>query len=154
MNKKGSMELSVNSIVILVIAIVMLGLILGFVKSKFSDVGKGLDSKEPDAPQPSASEPLTLSRTELLVSPGDTGALKIRIFNPSVSPTVGTYPNITCTAMSNVLYTARDLKAATEGNYIVSFAIPSSKAKSSYLCQVNASNIGEVNPVDFVVKVQ
>ena len=37
--KKGSMELSVNSIVILVIAIVVMGLILGFIREQFKKAG-------------------------------------------------------------------------------------------------------------------
>ncbi len=80
MNKKGSMELSVNSIVILVIAIVMLGLILGFVKSKFSDLNKQVTTNEPDPATATPGNPLTISRTQLVVSAGDTTYLKFGVF--------------------------------------------------------------------------
>src|SRR3989338_3648006 len=39
MNKKGSLELSIQSIVIVVIAFVVLGLGLGFVREQFKDIG-------------------------------------------------------------------------------------------------------------------
>ena len=80
MNKKGSMELSVNSIVILVIAIVMLGLILGFVKSKFNSIDKQFTQNEPDAAAASSSDPITVSRPELIVNAGEQLALKFNVY--------------------------------------------------------------------------
>ncbi|MGV8171625.1 MAG: hypothetical protein ACP5OA_02940 [Candidatus Woesearchaeota archaeon] len=81
MNKKGSMELSVNSIVILIIAVVMMGLILGFIQTKFKNVGRDFAKNEPNAPMATASEPMTVSRSEVVVSPNEEMVLKVRIYN-------------------------------------------------------------------------
>ena len=39
--RKGSLQLSVNAIVVLVLAITMLGMGLAFTKGKFAELGKG-----------------------------------------------------------------------------------------------------------------
>jgi hypothetical protein len=163
MNKKGSMELSVNSIVILVIAIVMLGLILGFVRTKFSDVGKGINSKEPDAPSASASEPITLSRNEILASPGDSIALKVNIFNPDTGNYSTVQPILVCSGTdptTNKQTNNKSITAAKQGTYILNFNIPASTVKSNYLCTVKASNDGgttsiiNISQADVVIKIE
>jgi hypothetical protein len=94
MNKKGSMELSVNSIVILVIAIVMLGLILGFVKSKFSKLD--IAQEEPDPATASAGEPITLSKASLSISSGQTVTMKFGMYNPGTDKVTDAQPIVTC----------------------------------------------------------
>ncbi len=92
--KKGSMELSVNSIVILVIAIVMLGLILGFVKSKFSSLDNQLVQNEAEAPAASASEQVTISRAEIVTSSGEELGLKFQVY--ATSELAAAKPFISC----------------------------------------------------------
>jgi hypothetical protein len=95
MNKKGSMELSVNSIVILVIAIVMLGLILGFVKSKFSDLDNSLLAEEPAPATATSSDPITVSRPAIVASNGKNVAMKISMYNGESTTFTGS-PYFTC----------------------------------------------------------
>ena len=101
MNKKGSMELSVNSIVILVIAIVMLGLILGFVKSRLNTLTPQLVTDEREAPIATPSDKLTVSRETVAVSGGEEVTLKVQVYavrdikNNSLDHSVY-QPTITC----------------------------------------------------------
>lgn len=44
LNKKGSLQLSINAIVILILAITILGLGLGFIKKQFSSLGEQFES--------------------------------------------------------------------------------------------------------------
>ena len=69
-NKKAALELSVTAIVVLILAIVMLGLGLGFVRGMFGKVSTSFNEQiamEPEAPKPSGSRPITLSRESLYV---------------------------------------------------------------------------------------
>ena len=99
MNNKGAMELSVTAIVILILAIVMLGLGLGFIRGMFTKVSTSFDeqiSLEPEPSDPSASEPITLSRESPILNSGDSVALKVGIHNPSGDPWTDARFNITC----------------------------------------------------------
>jgi hypothetical protein len=83
--KQGSLSLSVNAIVILILAITMLGLGLGFIKGTFGSVTKQVEEQiaaEPDPPTPSASDPITLSRTAIVTSPKKEEVIKVSAYNP------------------------------------------------------------------------
>ncbi|MBU0628681.1 MAG: hypothetical protein KKC75_05795 [Nanoarchaeota archaeon] len=85
-NKKAAMELSVTAIVVLILAIVMLGLGLGFIRGMFSKVSSNFDeqiSTEPEPPQATGSDPITLSRETMIVNSGSNTVLKIEVYNPS-----------------------------------------------------------------------
>jgi hypothetical protein len=136
MNKKGSMELSVNSIVILVIAIVMLGLILGFVKSKFGDLNKQIVTTEPEAPTATSSEPITVSRAELIVNAGEQVALKFQVYALGAI-TIADVPSITCGA--NVFTLSVNGKTANAGEvvkYQSLVQVPNSLGKGKAICSL------------------
>ncbi|HEY9702963.1 MAG TPA: hypothetical protein V6C58_10980 [Allocoleopsis sp.] len=138
-NKKGSMELSVNSIVILVIAIVMLGLILGFVRSKFSGLDKQIASEEPEAQPASPGEPLTISRENIIVSPGEDVTLKIQVYGMSTIDSGK--PSLSCTG--SVLTTAglttnsRAIKEGETTKFLATLKIASSAPKGKNLCTLS-----------------
>ncbi len=84
-NKKGSLELSVNSIVILIIAIAILGLALGFIKANFGKLTPKIEelaSEIPDAPMASASEPITIHSENLIVGKGKIATVKFSVYCP------------------------------------------------------------------------
>jgi len=82
--KKADLSLSVNAIVVLILAIVMLGLALGFVKTMF---GKTTDKisefveKEPEPELADATKPITLSRETIIIPKSETTALKFSVYN-------------------------------------------------------------------------
>ncbi|MFH1212231.1 MAG: hypothetical protein V1659_04890, partial [Candidatus Woesearchaeota archaeon] len=64
-SRKGSLSLSTEAIVILIMAVVMLGLGLTFVRGAFSKVTGSLDeatATEPEPQSPTVSDPITLSK--------------------------------------------------------------------------------------------
>jgi len=156
MNKKGSMELSVNSIVILVIAIVMLGLILGFVRSKFGDLNKQLVNNEPEAQAATPSDRLTVSRETVAVSGGEEATLKVQVYavkNITDVPTMITqgyyHPTIVCSGGGLALNPDALLKNVTQGDvatYTLNIKIPAAP-KGKYLCSLGFKFPGDTTTV-------
>src|SRR3989338_7433643 len=82
-SKNADLSLSTNAIVVLILAIVMLGLALGFIKTMFGKTSAQVEAivnKEVD-PVPAGPEKiLTLSRTTLVLNPSETTALKFSVY--------------------------------------------------------------------------
>lgn len=84
--KKGALELSVGAVVILILAIILLGLGIGFIKGMFGKTTVKFEElvlREPEPPAPTSSSPITLSREIVTANAGETEALKISVFNPT-----------------------------------------------------------------------
>ena len=144
MNRRASMELSVNSIVILVIAVVMMGLILGFIKSKFDLVGRDLLKEEREPDPASISYPISMSRTEVRAKPNDQFALKLNIYNSGATQLTSIRPAFKCPngGTSEFIMTGTFFEKTIEPNnqaYYLSLIKTNSVAKGSYLCKVCAS---------------
>ncbi len=81
--KRGSLEIGINTIVILVIAMVLLGLGVSFVKDLFETI-KPIPAEIPlpeVGVEPSASDPLRLASTDVTIKSGDIKPLKIALYN-------------------------------------------------------------------------
>ncbi|MBW2971052.1 hypothetical protein KY320_02730 [Candidatus Woesearchaeota archaeon] len=82
--KRGSLSLSTNAIVVLIIAITILGLALGFTRNIFSSLGENVaaigQGSLLDNP-PSLDDPMTLSRPEVDVRIGNNIKFKIGMLN-------------------------------------------------------------------------
>ncbi|MEA2036900.1 MAG: hypothetical protein U9O94_05290 [Nanoarchaeota archaeon] len=99
MKKKGALALSVNAIVVLILAVVMLGLALGFVRGMFGKVTTSFEEQiaaEPNPSTPTGSEPITLSRESLIVRSGDGVVLKTGIYNPTSEVWSNANVEVTC----------------------------------------------------------
>lgn len=82
--KKGAIALSVNAIVILILAIVMLGLGVTFIRTMFSQAAGQIEemiSAEPEPQQPFRSQPVTISREHIITVAGSTEIIKVSVFN-------------------------------------------------------------------------
>ena len=82
--RRGSLNLSVNAIVILIMAIAILGLSLGFIKGTFDKLTKdfeGAAAEEPDPAVATADEPLTMSRERIIMGSEEVDALKVGVYN-------------------------------------------------------------------------
>lgn len=87
-NKRAAVSLGVNAIVILIIAVIVLGIILGFLRGMFRKVETTLEEgamKEPEPPTPTASDPITLSNDIKVIDSGETGYLKVSVYNNNES---------------------------------------------------------------------
>ncbi len=83
-HKKADLSLSVNAIVVLILAIVMLGLILGFIKTMFGKTSNQFDeiiSTEKDPEQATDYDPIKLSKGTIILKTNEYGALKISVYN-------------------------------------------------------------------------
>jgi len=144
MNKKGSMELSVNSIVILVIAIVMLGLILGFVRSKFSQLDPKIADTEVNAPPASASTPLTISRSEIITKQPNEITLKFNAYASSDIPSIANLEfkckvthadgSIEMVNWVKDVNNGKAITAGTIGSFIVVLSVPASAPQGKQVC--------------------
>ncbi len=142
MHNKGSMELSVNSIVILVIAVVMMGLILGFIRSKFTEVGGSFLVDESSAPEATASDPITMSRTIVQVSGVKRTGLNINLYNLRPSNVINMVPLFHCQSPGDALiiqgeYFNKTINTSIESvSYTGNIKIKTSVPKDTYLCKV------------------
>jgi hypothetical protein len=171
-NKKGSMELSVNSIVILVIAIVIMGLILGFIRSKFAEVGGNLVTNEPDPQPASLDEPITLSRETISTTLGSNAVMKMTVYNINNTNIVGAYGEVNCPSLTirdlttpslwrNITVSSgkKQLDTVTQATFILTInPVKNNLLKGSYLCSVYLRNTSvvkytDIGQKDFVIQV-
>jgi hypothetical protein len=141
-NRKGSIELSAKSIVILVIAIVVLVFIIFFTKSRFTQVNNQLVTSEPEAPAASGSDPVTVSRETVIVSSGEDAVIKIKVY-ASRNITVNDIPMISCPAENGleinpyaVEVQGKVIPSGQIGEYTMKVPIPSTP-KGTYICSLN-----------------
>lgn len=181
-NKKADLAISTNAIVVLIIAVIMLGLIIGFVTKGFGLVEKNflgqVESQEPPAPTASASEPLTLSRTAVVASPGDTIGMKVNIYNPTNAKIAAGQPSVTCAnggadplidttaGTQQVVEKPIDMTGSASFTYL--FKLIGGAAAQKYLCQMKVFDgnphppegvtlgtaVAGITPVEFTITVQ
>ncbi|MBU0628682.1 MAG: hypothetical protein KKC75_05800 [Nanoarchaeota archaeon] len=141
MHKKAAMELSVTAIVVLILAIVMLGLGLGFIRGMFGKVSTQLEQQvaaEPEPSAPTGAFPITLSRESLITHAGDKEIIKVGLYNPSNESWLTISPTISCTPPLNGITVDANPKNVEQGQSVIFnllSTIPSS-APNTYLCQV------------------
>ena len=155
--KKGAIELSVTAIIVLILAIVMLGLGLGFIRGMFSKVSTQIEQQvatEPEPPIPSGSVPITLSRESIVTRAGDKEAIKVSTFNPTQADWAETSrPQLNCTDLN--LTTSSNTKRVEQGKYetyTVLIDIPN-KVPNTYLCQVLMPPLTKEYNKDFTIKI-
>jgi hypothetical protein len=87
LNRKASLEIGVNTIVILVIAMVLLGLGVGFIKGLFAKAGGTIDIIDPSGLQnpPTASDPIRISPGNFNMKQGGSQSVVVGIYNKVVS---------------------------------------------------------------------
>ena len=99
MRRKGSLSLSVNAIVVLILAITMLALGLGFIRGMFGKVSSQVEQQvetEPEPPIPTRLIPITLSREAVITNAGEKAVMKISTYNPSNEIWTSKAPAIIC----------------------------------------------------------
>jgi hypothetical protein len=93
-NKRASLELSVNAIVVIVLAIAMLGLGIAFTKNMFSNLGDKLLDIQPPDQKASQADPLVFN-DPVKITHAKPGGFASSYFNNCVAATVT--PSILCT---------------------------------------------------------
>jgi hypothetical protein len=159
-NKKASMELSVNAIVVLVIAIVIMGLILGFIRSKFNQIGDDLQTKEPDAPPASASAPITFSTDMKVITAGESAIVKVNVYNggTAIANNNRLAAAVTCTPAAGaglVITTSsaqRTINVGEQQSYTISIAAARTTPKNTHICTITNSVVA-LGSADLTIKV-
>src|SRR3989338_3235835 len=152
--KRGSLSLSVNAIVVLILAVTMLGLSLGFIRGMFGKASNMVTSQVEQEPEPAASsgfQPITLSRENVISRAGNKETIKVSVFNPSSSPLADAKPTIACsnlgaTAVSN----PRTIEAGQAANFVVVLDVAA--AANTYLCRVSVTGISYQK--DMTIKIE
>ena len=151
-NKRGSLAISTNAIVVLIIAVIMLGLIIGLVTNAFGSVEDRLfeqiEANEPAAPSASNSNQITLSSTSKRADLGELSGIQVNIYNPFSTPMTSVRPYIDCGSRTVVDHEEEQVIAQTiqpgqQANYMYFFSISSSAPEGVNLCQVKVGDHGE-----------
>lgn len=86
MRKRGTLFLSTNVIVVLIIAIIAIFLLIGFIGGSFGKSSKNIAEQletENEPVIPTADDPITLSREHIKTNAGSTEVIKIAVLNPT-----------------------------------------------------------------------
>jgi hypothetical protein len=158
--KKGDLSLSTNAIVVLIMALVVLGLAIGFTQGMFSDLRSKLSGydKEPNAPTASAANPLTTSKQgDFAVSKGEEVVMKISVYNSYEDDWEDTNAELNC-GDNNLEFSSESLKAVFAGSpeeMILVFDAPSSSGiKICTLDVENSGNESQSQSIEFVMTVE
>ncbi|MBI2138874.1 hypothetical protein HYU13_04750 [Candidatus Woesearchaeota archaeon] len=150
MQKKGAIELSVTAIVVLILAVVMLGLGLGFVRGMFGKVSQSFEEQigaEPEPVAATADDPLTLSRAKLIARPKENVVVKVNVLNTLGSDWSSAKPAVTCSGDAGpaVILTPTSvakttIKSGESGTFNVILKVKDTFAateKGIQICKVN-----------------
>jgi len=88
MDKKGGVELSIESIIVVIIAIVVLTILLVGINNTFGAANKKMEERiatEVEPGEPTSSNPISVSRESIITTAGATEAIKIAVMNPTGS---------------------------------------------------------------------
>lgn len=142
--RRASLSIGTNAIVVLIIAVIMLGLIIGLVTRGFSAVEDRflgqIEETEPAPAAPGSSQPITLSESVKFASAGDLVGMKVRVYNKQQSADLPGHPQIQCMpnggSAAPIPVTAFDstIPAQETGQFTLVFTAPD--AAGTYLCQV------------------
>ena len=146
-SKRGSLSISTNAIVVLIIAVIMLGLIIGLVTRGFSAVERQfigqIQENEPEPGNPSSSQPITLSSNSKFASRGEQVGFKVKILNTLDDDLVNVTPKVEClesTIASGDVAFEQDIETNQVAEYLYSFTVSETAAEDTYLCRILAEN--------------
>lgn len=162
MKKRGSLELGVNSIVILIIAMAVLGLIIYFIYENFNVEPIKFP---PASPRPAdASAPITTSPDPLNVQAKEKSiGVRLNVFNTKEKDSKDTQLSMKCKGMGtqdfnvDVLAGSKNIEANKYVEYEAVLNFPA-KPKDKYLCVISAKGTVDsqetiVAEKDFVVEI-
>ena len=144
-NKKASLSISTNAIVVLIIAVIMLGLIIGLVTTAFGAVEArflGEIETQPDAPGTSNAQPITINQDSVRAEAGGLIGFKVNIRNLNDTFTDAMRPILECPTAAVVEQSyqeevlAKTIPFTTEDSFIYMTRIAPTMDAGSYLCRI------------------
>ena len=154
MNKKASMQLGINAIVILIIALAILGLAMGFITNLFQGGQEKLGSliERTDLPvHADATNQIVFDINDLKIKEGETGKLVVSVYNSNFGDTDVFLSMPQCVDESGASVTSIDLGApgqkiprGMDAGYKAIITIGGSSGSSTppgtYICTIEAAN--------------
>jgi hypothetical protein len=156
--KRGSLSISTNAIVVLIIAVIMLGLIIGLVTRGFGAVEQQfmerIQQTEDNAPPTTGTTPITTSRQTIVSSAGQLVGIKVGIRNIVPATTAGDTlfvkpGDIECQGMStdndpvtedSQQVFAQELSTGETAEFTYIFRLKDTLTPNRYLCRLKASS--------------
>jgi hypothetical protein len=158
MHRRASLSIGTNAIVVLIIAIILLGIIVGLVTTTLRSVEERfldqIENLEPEPSVASAGQPVTLSSNTKRASAGDWVGLKVSVFNPTDSD-VTTGVNISCNAgiILNPTSNPRTLAARTADSFTLIFQLANTAPPQPHLCTISPTSSDLSTQADFTITV-
>ena len=157
-NKRGSLALSMNAIVVIILAMAMLGVglfIVNSVRSKVTTELEGGDLRDPTATATSL-HPIVGPGDRLVVQQGKPGNFKFSIHNPTAIEGISV-EIISCVGSGGITPTfdppSFELSAGSTQTFIAQIRADTMLI-GEYPCTFQLSNAGGVATEDFVIVVQ
>jgi hypothetical protein len=152
------MQLGISTVVILVIAMVMIGAGISFIRTIFSSGEQVITKSVPSEDltlDASANNPLDVSKTQIKAQQGTSASLQVGVYNYKNERVNATAYLDECKNSSdksyddfNVVATQKTLETGTTGGWNLLFNLPDdASTQSPFVCklQVNASTGGNSN---------
>lgn len=149
-SKKGSINLGISTIVVLVIAMVLIAAGISFIRG-FFDLGEkkltGAFEVGEFGLKPSRTDPLVLADGKIRVKAGTTNEEIVRVgyYNAGNSPESGVYINVTkpCTGGLNPIIDGltQDVKQGESAGFQILFK-PNTATAGTYICTLEALKTG------------
>ena len=152
MMKKGSMELGVNAIVILIIALAILGLGIAFVTNLFGSGSEKLGSIINNADLPihaNPSEPVKFETNDLSIKKGKRDHIKISVYNNGFATDSDNIDlslsnckdssNNDASSLISLAAPSQKIILGSDGGYSVVFTVDDGATPNSYICTLEAT---------------
>jgi len=141
MKKKGSLELGINTVVILVIAIILVGGGIAFITGIFDKLNTNVESISPNIlpVQPTSSKPLALPGDTITVKNNDIKTILLGVYNTDSMPLNNAYINSTeCTGGASLQVTGlkQKIESGKIGAYQIKVAPVDASSGESYICNL------------------
>ncbi|MBI2574607.1 hypothetical protein HYV82_01860 [Candidatus Woesearchaeota archaeon] len=152
-NKKAALDVSINSIVVIVFAVTMLGLGLAFIKGYFEKAKGTINIDEVgEVPDATVANPISLAREDLNVEKGKTSTFGAKFYNNketfySVSFGINQCVSDTGTVAAGsfvVLSSPQTVNVGEQKQFKVQLKVASTTVSKEYICtlQVVSSTAG------------
>jgi hypothetical protein len=145
LNRKGSMELSVNSIVILIMAITMLGIGIAFMNGMFGSLSTKLEQQFGDIPEPEAAtgdKPVSLNDEFIILESGKRSGAKVSVYNPTDADWTEVSMEFECvglTSLPTVEFMTSKIPASDSKNFIIGIDAPSVSSEEEGICALKVT---------------
>ncbi|MBI4175761.1 MAG: hypothetical protein HY518_01020 [Candidatus Aenigmarchaeota archaeon] len=159
--RKAALDISINSIVVIIFAITMLGLGLGFIRGTFGSIGERVGdviSSTDLEKKPTASDPLTISTSRLEMKRGDTKIIQVGYYNfEDTDQNVGLVVDCGSNPAIKLTYPtdARPFRSTDSAGWKVSITASRNALSDTYACVVKSTVGSTTKKVqDFFIIIQ